>query len=95
MFKDLIVSFLIVLLVACLLNSIGIALGVVQGYMPYPWPSAINGVSEAKGGFGMKRDDLIYPEIHFTEKDRTVQYMTGISDGKERANVEFPLGANN
>lgn len=95
MFKDLIVSFLFVLLAVCILNTIGIELKVVQGYLPYPWPSGINGVADAQGGFGMKRDELIYPEIHFTDESRTVMYMTGITDGKDRANVEFPLGANN
>ena len=95
MFKDLIISFLAVLVGCCLFQSIAAALGQIPSYQPYPLPSAIDGVSEGQSGFGMKRDEVIYPEMHFTEKSRTVMYMTDISDGKDRTNVEFPLSANN
>ncbi len=93
MLKDLIVSLLIVLVVICIFNSIGIMFGQVQGYLPYPWPVGINDAKES--GFGTKRDEIIYPEINFADKTRSVMYMTTIDDGKDRSNAEFPLGANN
>lgn len=94
MLKDLIVSLLIVLVVLCVLNSLGIMFGQVQGYQPYPWPVGVN-ESIKESGFGTKRDEIIYPEINFVDKSRSVLFMTTIDDGKDRSNAEFPLGANN
>ena len=97
--KALIITFIAALVINTLLLSLFQTLKDEQGrpwmqpIPAYPWPAAISDVKES--GFGLKREDSVYPEIHYTDNSRSTMYMTRISDQDNERNVEFPLGANN
>lgn len=93
MLKDLIVSLVVMMVVMCVLNSIGAMFGQVPSYPPYPWPIGISEVKDTK--FGTKRDEPNYPEINYVDQSRNSAYMTDIVDGMDRSNADFPLSANN
>ncbi len=90
-------AIIIIFITALVINTLLLSLFQTLNWMPpipaYPWPSGISDVKES--GFGLKREDSVYPEIHYTEGARNTMYMTRISDNDNERNVEFPLGANN
>lgn len=85
--KAIIGSFLLVLVLSCLLFSL------VEQPPPYPMPVGIGHVKES--GFGTERAEGNIPEIHLTDTTRGVGYMTKIDEKTSERSAEFPLGANN
>lgn len=85
--KEIIATFILALLVSCLLNSLG------PGYQPYPYPVGLSNVTES--AFGLKRSEGNIPEVNYTDGSRATRFMTKIDDTSEDREAEWPLGANN
>ena len=85
--KSIIVSFLLVLVLSCLLFSI------VDRTPPYSLPVGIGHIKES--GLGLERQEGSIPEIQMTDTSRGAGYMTKIEEKSTDRNAEFPLGANN
>jgi hypothetical protein len=85
--KEVIVSFILALVVSCVLSSLG------PGYQPYPYPVGLNDVSESS--FGLKRTEGNIPEVNYTDASRPTKFMTRVDEGSDNREAEWPLGANN
>ncbi|GEM_PF-2858280 len=85
--KELIATFILALVVSCLLNSL-------QGSAPpSPWPVGINDVNQIQ--YGLKRDDMAIGEMDYVNGSRPAKIMSGIDERSDERNSDFPLGAAN
>jgi hypothetical protein len=90
--KEIICSFIIALVLSCLLNSLGYMLAGEQ-MQPSPWPVGVTNVQESK--IGLKRDEENIGEVQYVDGARPVTIITGVEHNSNQRNGDMPLGANN
>ncbi|MBX9685840.1 MAG: hypothetical protein K2X27_04005 [Candidatus Obscuribacterales bacterium] len=93
--KEFIISVSVVMLLASIFNSVAIWMGLMPNLPPYPFAAGIGEIKKASPTFGCKREDFCYPEIHFTNGNRPITFITDITETGSDRGAEFPLGANN
>lgn len=87
------ITFLCILVVSCIFNSIGIWMGVLPNYPPYPWGSRVAGVSDG-GTQGVQREEQNYPEVDVTNGTKPEGFIYQVVDSKDRSQATYPYGAN-
>lgn len=89
-----VVSFIVVLVLSCIFNSIGAALGVLPAYLPVEWPAGINQMKGTGTGAVKASDNTLVGEINIVDKSRPVVFTTEIEDKNNPQPAEFPFGGN-
>lgn len=89
-----VVSFIVCLVLSCIFNSIGAALGVCPAYLPVEWPSGIGQMKGTTTGSVKTGDNSLVGEININEKSRPVIFTTEIEDKNNPQPAEFPFGGN-
>ncbi len=85
--KELLFSFVLVLIVSSLVNGWFFQSAV------YLMPVGLKDMNESS--FGLKRDASDLAEVNLTDQSRTNKFMTQIDETSPERNVDFPIGANN
>lgn len=94
-----IATFFIVLVACCCFSSIFQALGFMPAYAPYNWSSCITTTVETNKNtdpYGVKRDEINYPEVNVTDKSgRESFFITDVDDKPLTKSADLPFGGNN
>ena len=90
-----VISFIVVLVVSTIFNSIGAALGVLPAYLPVEWPAGIDQMKGSLTGSVKSGDNTLVGEINIVNKARPVVFTTEIEDKNNPQPAEFPFGGTN
>jgi hypothetical protein len=92
-YKDFAIATFIALIISCFTTDFMYRMA---GYeIPaYPVPVGLKEMGES--ALGLRHDDIMYPELNYTDSFRPTRYMSKIDENSlEHNNIDFPLGANN
>lgn len=85
--KGIIISFLAVFVGSLCLISLMQALGLVENYKPYPYPTGVAETTQAKTGTQVREYNV--GEINVTDMTRPPSYVSDVRDKGERHHGEF------